>query len=338
MSTSHTSSTRTWVIDEWSKIGRPGHPARAADRSLHRGAAARRLRGRGRRGVSEHRQSAARRNQVPAALGLRCELSATTTTPRKSTLYDRMLRETDFARQRDLMRQFEKRVLDTEAHEMFPTLALPHRAVPQLRQGLARSARAITSTRIWRRSGSTGRQPAVIARSHPAVPWPTRPNETSPYCHGEREASSEPGLVFIPGAEIVDSAVSGDRHGGRRPAIHVFADHGREETWMPTCVGMTIPLPLKGHRKGRLVLGVLRRGNLHRSAQLGWGLLPPAFAGVAMTVVSVARFGREWGELEFVGPARPVLGVQVPERLGDLHRIDHEIGSVLHPRHRPRAG
>ena len=34
-------------------------------------------------------------------------------------LYDRMLRETDFARQRDLMRQFEKRVLDTEAHEMF---------------------------------------------------------------------------------------------------------------------------------------------------------------------------------------------------------------------------
>ena len=34
-------------------------------------------------------------------------------------LYDRMLRETDFARQRDLMRQLEKRVLDTEAHEAF---------------------------------------------------------------------------------------------------------------------------------------------------------------------------------------------------------------------------
>ena len=31
-----------------------------------------------------------------------------------------MLRETDFARQRDLMRQFEKLVLDTEAHEIFP--------------------------------------------------------------------------------------------------------------------------------------------------------------------------------------------------------------------------
>jgi hypothetical protein len=33
---------------------------------------------------------------------------------------------------------------------------------------------------------------------------------------------------LIPGAEIIDSAVSGDRHGGRRLAIHVFADHGRE--------------------------------------------------------------------------------------------------------------
>ena len=40
-------------------------------------------------------------------------------------------------------------------------------------------------------------------------------------CHGRGRRS-------IPGAEIIDSAVSGDRHGGRRPAIHVFADHGRE--------------------------------------------------------------------------------------------------------------
>jgi peptide/nickel transport system substrate-binding protein len=43
-------------------------------------------------------------------------------------LYDRMLRETDFARQRDLMRQFEKRVLDTEAHEIF--LLWRYRIVP----------------------------------------------------------------------------------------------------------------------------------------------------------------------------------------------------------------
>lgn len=39
--------------------------------------------------------------------------------PTEIDLYDRMLRETDFARQRDLMRQFERRVLDTEAHEIF---------------------------------------------------------------------------------------------------------------------------------------------------------------------------------------------------------------------------
>ena len=44
-----------------------------------------------------------------------------------STL-SRMLRETDFARQRDLMRQFEKRVLDTETHEIF--LLWRYRIVP----------------------------------------------------------------------------------------------------------------------------------------------------------------------------------------------------------------
>jgi peptide/nickel transport system substrate-binding protein len=43
-------------------------------------------------------------------------------------IYDRMLREPDFARQRDLMRQFEKRVLDTEAHESF--LLWRYRIVP----------------------------------------------------------------------------------------------------------------------------------------------------------------------------------------------------------------
>jgi peptide/nickel transport system substrate-binding protein len=48
--------------------------------------------------------------------------------PSEVELYDRMLRETDFARQRDLMRQFEKRVLDTEAHEIF--LLWRYRIVP----------------------------------------------------------------------------------------------------------------------------------------------------------------------------------------------------------------
>jgi peptide/nickel transport system substrate-binding protein len=48
--------------------------------------------------------------------------------PTEIDLYNRMLRETDFARQRDLMRQFEKRVLDTEAHEIF--LLWRYRIVP----------------------------------------------------------------------------------------------------------------------------------------------------------------------------------------------------------------
>jgi len=48
--------------------------------------------------------------------------------PEEIAIYDRMLRETDFAKQRDLMRQFEKRVLDTEAHEIF--LLWRYRIVP----------------------------------------------------------------------------------------------------------------------------------------------------------------------------------------------------------------
>ena len=43
-------------------------------------------------------------------------------------LYDQMSRETDFGRQRDLTRAFEKRVLDTQAHEIF--LLWGYRIVP----------------------------------------------------------------------------------------------------------------------------------------------------------------------------------------------------------------
>ena len=39
--------------------------------------------------------------------------------PEAVALYDKMLRETDFAAQRGLMRAFERRVLDTEAHDIF---------------------------------------------------------------------------------------------------------------------------------------------------------------------------------------------------------------------------
>src|SRR5579864_1277447 len=48
--------------------------------------------------------------------------------PEEIDIYNRMLLEPDFAKQRDLMRQFEKRVLDTEAHEIF--LLWRYRIVP----------------------------------------------------------------------------------------------------------------------------------------------------------------------------------------------------------------
>ncbi len=48
--------------------------------------------------------------------------------PTEVDIYNRMVREPDFGRQRALMRQFEKRVLDTEAHEMF--LLWRYRIVP----------------------------------------------------------------------------------------------------------------------------------------------------------------------------------------------------------------
>ena len=43
-------------------------------------------------------------------------------------LYNKMLRETDFAKQRALMREFEKEVLDTQAHEVF--LLWRYRIIP----------------------------------------------------------------------------------------------------------------------------------------------------------------------------------------------------------------
>jgi peptide/nickel transport system substrate-binding protein len=39
--------------------------------------------------------------------------------PQEVDLYNKMLRETDFPKQRALMRQFEKYVVDTQAHEIW---------------------------------------------------------------------------------------------------------------------------------------------------------------------------------------------------------------------------
>ena len=116
-----------WVIDEWSKIG-----VKVTQRVVPTGPFA----------------EAMRRGEFDAVLDGDCQnivnplLDGTKYLPRSVSpsnygyyedpaeveLYDRMLRETDFARQRDLMRQFEKLVLDTQAHEIF--LLWRYRIVP----------------------------------------------------------------------------------------------------------------------------------------------------------------------------------------------------------------
>jgi peptide/nickel transport system substrate-binding protein len=116
-----------WVIDEWSKIG-----VHATQRVLPTGPY----------------DEALRQEDFAVAVDAECQnivnplLDGTKYLPHSVSsanygnyddpteidIYNRMLRETDFARQRDLMRQFEKRVLDTEAHEMF--LLWRYRIVP----------------------------------------------------------------------------------------------------------------------------------------------------------------------------------------------------------------
>jgi peptide/nickel transport system substrate-binding protein len=117
----------TWVIDEWSKIG-----IRATQRVLPTGPY----------------EEALRHGDFAVAVDAECQnivnplLDGTKYLPHSVSdanygnyedpseidIYERMLREPDFARQRDLMRQFERRVLDAEAHESF--LLWRYRIVP----------------------------------------------------------------------------------------------------------------------------------------------------------------------------------------------------------------
>ena len=127
MSTSRTSSTAIWVIDEWSKIG-----VTATQRVLPTGPYDEAMRN----GDFAVTLDAECQNIVNPLLDgtkyLPHSVSASNygnyDDPEEIDIYNRMLRETDFARQRDLMRQFEKRVLDTEAHEIF--LLWRYRIVP----------------------------------------------------------------------------------------------------------------------------------------------------------------------------------------------------------------
>ena len=126
----------TWVIDEWSKIGVQGNPARGADRTLWRGAAPRRFRcGGDRRRLPEHRQSAARRHQVPAAFGLRRELREL-----RRPGGNRDLRPDAAGNRFRAAARPDAPVREAGARHRgardLPALALPHRAVSQLRQRL----------------------------------------------------------------------------------------------------------------------------------------------------------------------------------------------------------
>ncbi len=117
----------TWAIDEWSKIG-----VKVTQRVMQTGPFG----------------EAIRRGDFAVTLDGDCQnivnplLDGTKYLPRSASssnfgryedpeevaIYNRMLRETDLVKQRQLMREFEKRVLDTEAHEIF--LLWRYRIVP----------------------------------------------------------------------------------------------------------------------------------------------------------------------------------------------------------------
>jgi peptide/nickel transport system substrate-binding protein len=117
----------TWVIDEWSKVG-----VHATQRVLPTGPY----------------EEALRHGDFAVAIDAECQnivnplLDGTKYLPHSVSdanygnyddpaeidIYDRMLREPDVAQQRALMRQFEKLVLDTDAHEAF--LLWRYRIVP----------------------------------------------------------------------------------------------------------------------------------------------------------------------------------------------------------------
>ena len=68
-------------------------------------------------------------------------------------LYNKMLRETDFDKQRALMREFEKYVIDDRGARDLGVVVVPDYSAPPMSKA-GRSVRAIFSIRIWRRCGS----------------------------------------------------------------------------------------------------------------------------------------------------------------------------------------
>jgi peptide/nickel transport system substrate-binding protein len=108
----------TWVIDEWSKIG-----LHVTQRVMPTGPWFEALRqGNFDVGVTGNCQSVVNplldvQRYLPGSVY--AANYANFDDPEEVDLYDKMLRETDPAKQRVLMRDFEKYVLDTEAHDIF---------------------------------------------------------------------------------------------------------------------------------------------------------------------------------------------------------------------------
>src|SRR5271169_7103756 len=67
------------------------------------------------------------------------------------------------------------------------------------------------------------------------------------------------------------------------------------------------------------------------------GPQPSPVQGISARL-SKARLCRKWRELQFVCPARAILRVKIPVRLGDLDRVDDQIAAVLVARSGPAAG
>ena len=91
--------------------------ARRSDGTLDRVDAYRQFRRDDRRWLWRPGQSAGRHQQIPPR-SANPENYGNFDDPAEVALYDKMLREPDPAKQRELMRQFEKHVMDDEAHEL----------------------------------------------------------------------------------------------------------------------------------------------------------------------------------------------------------------------------
>ena len=116
-----------WVIDEWSKIG-----VKVTQRVLQTGPFGEAVRA----GDFDAFVDGDCQNVVNPLLDGTKYLPSTVSPanygryedPKAIEIYNRLLRETDFARQRALMREYEKHILDTEAHAFF--LLWRYRIVP----------------------------------------------------------------------------------------------------------------------------------------------------------------------------------------------------------------